>query len=335
MSIVRQTDGGAVREPEWLDAVLDGDPSGRVRPHVSGDLSTLLDVGPMFRRAVAGYDRFQVDTYVRWAEDELVAADRQREHLLARQLDTQAALAEARALLSHSAGGGQFLQVSRRIGSMLAAAADEAETIHAEAENHRSIAYAQAEVVVAEARRVLAEAGTEASGLLADAAAEVARMSAEAARVVAEAEQAGRDVRAEAAAHLDHARAVENAALEKAGQILQQAAAEALAARLNARAEIAGVLDTGREQRRRADAEAAAVRERLDRDAAARRAALLAEVADLERRRDVLRAELEAVPDPVVPSGGTLHLHARAYLERIQGRLGRPVATRGGERTAA
>ena len=37
----------------------------------------------MFGRAVAGYDRFQVDTYVRWAEDELATADREREHLMA------------------------------------------------------------------------------------------------------------------------------------------------------------------------------------------------------------------------------------------------------------
>jgi cell division septum initiation protein DivIVA len=346
MSMELQTDDEAARDVGALDAAMEA--PGRVRPNVSGDLTTLLEVGPMFRRTVAGYDRFQVDTYVRWAEDELVAADRQREHLLARQLDTQAALAEARALLEHSPTGAEFLRVSRRIGSMLATAADEAENIRAEAENHRSVAHAQAEVIAAEARRVLAEAGTQASGLLADAAAEVARMGAEATRVVAEAEQAGRDVRAEAAAQLDHAFAVEATAREEAGQIVQQAAAEAVAARLNARAEIARVLDTAREQRRRADAEAAALRERQDQDAAVRRAALLAEVTELEHRRDALRAELATGPEPVVRSPGARHLHAWAYLERIQGRLGRPIAIRGaatepaspvpvggGERTAA
>jgi hypothetical protein len=37
-------------------------------PNVSGDLPGLLEVGPMFRRSAVGYDRFQVDTYVQWAE---------------------------------------------------------------------------------------------------------------------------------------------------------------------------------------------------------------------------------------------------------------------------
>jgi hypothetical protein len=41
------------------------------RPHLSGDLPGVLTPAPMFRRTVAGYDRFQVDTYVRWAEDEI------------------------------------------------------------------------------------------------------------------------------------------------------------------------------------------------------------------------------------------------------------------------
>ena len=54
------------------------DPAGRTRPNVSGDLPTVLQAAPMFRRAVAGYDRFQVESYVQWAEDELAAADRER-----------------------------------------------------------------------------------------------------------------------------------------------------------------------------------------------------------------------------------------------------------------
>ena len=95
----------------------------RERPNVSGDLPTVLQAAPMFRRVVVGYDRFQVDTYVRWAEDELAAADREHEHLVARHLETRAELEEALELLSHSSGGGEFLQLSRRIGTMLAAAA--------------------------------------------------------------------------------------------------------------------------------------------------------------------------------------------------------------------
>ena len=44
------------------------------RPNVSGDLPTVFRAAPMFRRSLSGYDRFQVDTYVQWAEDELASA---------------------------------------------------------------------------------------------------------------------------------------------------------------------------------------------------------------------------------------------------------------------
>ena len=43
-------------------------PTDRTRPNVSGDLPTVFQIAPMFRRTVGGYDRFQVDTYVQWAE---------------------------------------------------------------------------------------------------------------------------------------------------------------------------------------------------------------------------------------------------------------------------
>src|SRR3954462_4269007 len=89
-----------------------GDDGARERPHLAGDLRSVLQARPMFRRAVLGYDRFQVDTYVQWAEDELATADREHEHLLARHLRTQAALDETRALLPHSSAAGEFLQVS-------------------------------------------------------------------------------------------------------------------------------------------------------------------------------------------------------------------------------
>jgi hypothetical protein len=343
MSIELHADGEAARDVGALDMVRGT--SDRAHPNVSGDLPAVLQVGPMFRRALAGYDRFQVDTYVRWAEDELVAADRQREHLLARQLETRAALAEARTLLSHSSAGGELLQVSQRIGAMLAAAADEAETIRAEADNHRSVACAQAEAVTTDARRVLAEAEAGAIRTLAQAASRATAMIVEAGRKVAEAEQAGRQVRAEAEAHLAEARAVESRALAQADRVRSRATEEVAAARLSAREEIVAMLGTGREERRRAYAEAAAVREALDREAVRRRAALLAETAELERRRDALRAELQTAPHPVGPPSGALHLHARAYLGRIQERLGRhapaggaapvPTSSRKAGRTAA
>ena len=312
------------------ESVRDHGTTGRARPNVSGDLPTMLQAGPMFRRTLAGYDRFQVDTYVRWAEDELVAADRQREHLLARSLETQAALEEARTLLSRSPAGGEFLQVSRRVGAMLADAADEAETIRAEADNFRSVACAQAAAVRDEARRSLAEAEARAIRTLAEAATRATAMIAEAGRTAAAAEQAARDVRAEADAHRAGARALEAGALADAERTRARGLEEASAARLSARAEVVRMLDTAREQRRRADAEATAVRERLDREATARRAALLAETAELERRRDALRAEPAPAADPAVPSPRFLHLPARAYLGRMQGRRGRNA-----QRTAA
>jgi cell division septum initiation protein DivIVA len=275
----------------------------------------------MFRRAVAGYDRFQVDTYVQWAEDELATADREHEDLVARHVRVQAALEEARQLLSHSSGGVEFLGLSRRIGSMLAAAADEAESMRAEAEADRSVAFAQAKSTVARAEQVLADAEAEAGRMLAEAAVDVEEMTVEAGRIVAEAEQTGRDARAEAVARLEEVRAIEQRAAEHAARIRRQAVEEAAAARLQVRDEVVRLLSTGREERRRADAEAAATRERLDRDTVARRASLVAEVEDLEHRRAALRTVLDRTAHPVVASSGTPHLHAGPYLQWIGNRL--------------
>jgi cell division septum initiation protein DivIVA len=287
---------------------------------VSGDLTTVFRAGPMFNRAVGGYDRFQVDTYVQWAEDELAVADREHEDLLSRHLTAQAALEEARQLLSHSAGGGEFLGLSRRIGSMLAAAADEAESMRAEGEADRSAASAQAQRMVAEAERTLADAEAEAGRLVAEAATAVTRMKARAGRIVAAAEKTVSDARAEAAARLEEVRAIEQRAGEQAERIRRQAVEEAVAARLQARDEVVRLLSTGREERRRADAEAAATRDRLDRDTAARRVSLLAEVESLEHRRAALCAELDRATE-VVASSGAPYLHGRRLLEWVRPRL--------------
>src|SRR3954447_4221191 len=147
MTVELQTD--ATSADAVLETAAGSVPPGRQRPNVSGDLPTVLEAAPMFRRTVAGYDRFQVDTYVRWAEDELATASREREHLMAAHLRTRAALDEANELLTHSAGGGELLQASRRIGSMLATAADEAADMHAEAQAARTAAEAEAERLVA------------------------------------------------------------------------------------------------------------------------------------------------------------------------------------------
>jgi hypothetical protein len=278
------------------------------RPNVSGDLPTVLQAGPMFRRAAVGYDRFQVDTYVRWAEDELVASDREREHLVTRCLRLQADLEESRQLLSHSAAGGEFLEVSRRIGALLATAADEAEGLHADAEADRSRASAQLEETFARAEQLLAEAATEANRLVSDAGTEAAGTIAEARRIAVEAEhraeQVRREARAEAETRLAGVRVRERQAAEQAELIRMQAVDAASAALAQARDEVVRMLATAREQRRRADAEAAAFRDRREVEAVTRSAALRAEVAALERRRTLLRAEVRRLTDAAADAAG-------------------------------
>jgi hypothetical protein len=307
MSDELQSDDGAVR------------PEGR--PNVSGDLQTLFRAAPLFRRSVAGYDRFQVDTYVQWAEEELATAEREREHLVTRLLRTRAAFQEARQLLSHSSEGGQFLRSSRRVGAMLAAAADEAESMRAEAEAERTAACAQAQRMAGDAEQVLADARARAEQVVAAAAAEVEEATAVAARLLDEAEQeAGRtvrDARAEADARLGKVAVIEQLAAEHAERLRRQASEEESAARLRARDEAVRMMTSARDERRRADDEAAAARERLDQEAAARRAWLLTEIEELERRRAALPADVQAAPDP----SGVDHLPVRRYVEQIHARL--------------
>jgi cell division septum initiation protein DivIVA len=321
MSVVELHAGDGAARPvsrrEAASAI--GSPDG-TRPNVSGDLPSLFRAAPMFRRAVAGYDRFQVDTYVEWAEDELATADREREHLMARHLSTRAALDEARELLSRSASGGEFLQVSRRIGAMLATAADEAESIRVEAQADRSAA-------AEEATRILADAGAEAQRVILETAGQSEAMTAEAGRILDEAERSGSEVRAEADARLEQARRMEQLAVEQAEQIRRQAVEEASAARLQARDDVVRILSTGREERRRADAEAAAMRDLLAEDARARCASLHAEISALEHRRSVLLAEIEAVAEAVAepvapPSGRPLDAQFRELVEKMRWRSG-------------
>ena len=318
MGIVElSSDDGVVQPGTSDEAEAVVEPRERERPNVSGDLPSLFRTAPMFRRAVAGYDRFQVDTYVEWAEDELATADREREHLVARHLSTRAALDEARLMLAHSAGGGELLQLSRRIGSMLAVAADEAESMRGEAAADRSAAAAAAQRMAADAERALAVAEAEVERLVREAAREVEAMSAEAGRMVDEAERTGSEARVEAEARLQKVRLMEKLAVERAAQIRQQAGSDAAAALARARDEVVRMLSTGRDERRRADAAAAAARELLERDLAARRTALRAEVAALEQRRAHLLAEVETPVEPVARTAGRpLDRHLRELRER-------------------
>ncbi|NYJ08270.1 hypothetical protein [Petropleomorpha daqingensis] len=283
-----------------MNAELDAD---RERPTLSGDLPTVLEAAPMFRRAPLGYDRFQVDTYVRWAEDELATAEREREHLEARQHRTSAALDDARELLSHSAGGADFLRLSRRMGTLLAAATDEAEEIRAEAEAHAARSAAEAE-------RALAEAGAEAAGIVAAAVGRAEELAARAGQLVAEADQTREDARAELAAHRTTARAVRQRADRHADQVRQRAEQDAAAALAQARQDVVALLSTGRDERRRADAAAAATRARLD-----------AEVERLEQRRAALLADLARIAERVPTAPVPQRRRVRGQLEWLRAHL--------------
>jgi cell division septum initiation protein DivIVA len=307
-------------DQSWSEPAPESDQD-RERPNVSGDLPALFQAAPMFRRTVAGYDRFQVDTYVRWAEDELATADREREHLVARHLATRAALDEARELLSHTPSGGAFLQVSPRIASMLASAADEAESMRAEAAAERSAASADAAQMLERAEQAVADAVAEAARMLAEAGTQAEGIAADAARVVEAAEQMRQDVQVAAEARIEAARAVELRAAEQAELVRLQAIEDAAASQVRARAEIVRMLGTAREQRRRTDDEAAAARERLDREAEARRAFLLAEVRGLENQRSALLAQFALLARPVgTPAPSRMDVQVRRVLERLSSR---------------
>jgi cell division septum initiation protein DivIVA len=320
-------------EDEAFSPFRAGEPDGHGRPNLSGDLPAVFQAAPMFRRAALGYDRFQVDTYVQWAEDELATAERERERLLTRQVETRAALEDARQLLAHSSSGAELLRISGRIGSMLAAAADEAEGMRAEAEGiraeaegmraeaegmraeaegMRTAASKAARCTVAEAERVLAESAAEAERIVATAAAQ-------AGQTIGAAEQIRSEARVEAAARREETAALHVRAAVEAQRLRQEAVEEASAARVQARSEIVAMLAAGREERRRADDAATALRQRLDLDAWTRRAAVLAEVDGLELRRTALEAEVELLAAPLAAAPGhRRHLPLRGLRDRLR-----------------
>ena len=243
MTIELQVDGRADGD---LGLLLPAEPVERTRPNVAGDLDTVLGSAPMFRRSIAGYDRFEVQSYVQWAETELATADRERELLLARQLETRAALDEARELLRHSAGGGEFLQLSRRIGTLMATAADEADAMRAEAAADRRAAATTAEETIAVARRRAAELAAQADRTLTEARAAAGALLEQARQSRDAAEETGVRARAEAEQRLEGVAAHERRAAEEADRLREQTATEAAAALLHARQEVVGLLDAGR-----------------------------------------------------------------------------------------
>lgn len=115
----------------------------------AGGLEQLFDRRPMFRRRHRGYDRFQVDEYVAWAEAELDAARRQCDYLLTRYGACTAQLEIARQAPRRSVSG----PVSERLGQMLRLASEEAQAITAAG--------------IDEAERIVTEARLEAEARLA------------------------------------------------------------------------------------------------------------------------------------------------------------------------
>ena len=121
-------EGGREGVSNDVDATVPGVLLPAVRPpDLDGGLDQLLDRRPMFRRRHRGYDRFQVDSYVAWAEAELDAARRQCDYLLSRYGACAAQLELARQAPRRSATG----PVSVRLGEMLRLASEEAEVITA------------------------------------------------------------------------------------------------------------------------------------------------------------------------------------------------------------
>jgi cell division septum initiation protein DivIVA len=121
----------------------------------TGVLDGLLDTRPVFRTRVNGYDRLQVDNYVTWAEDELAAARRAGDHLLARLTVCAAELAEYRRQPPPAPAptpiNPDLAAVSERVREILRLASDEAADIIQAAADEADQIVADAEVE-AEAR---------------------------------------------------------------------------------------------------------------------------------------------------------------------------------------
>ena len=202
------------------------------RPDVAGALDGLLTAAPVFRTAVRGYDRLEVDNYVAWAEAEIATARRETDDLMTRYGQASAELEIARRLLAQSPEGQELRHVSERMGQMLQMAADEASEITSSA--------------AADADRVLGEARADADARLRKAQ-EIKRVAVAAAdRIRQEAEQ----LRAQAAAELEEAR--RQAELHRR-EVIAQVRREAAAAAAAAQAQVADLQGEVQELQRRSD----------------------------------------------------------------------------------
>jgi cell division septum initiation protein DivIVA len=195
----------------------DPQPSGGTagpRPDVTGGLDGLLSTAPCFRTQVRGYDRFQVDNYVAWAESELATGRREIDHLLATYGVCSAELEISRRLLAQAPRGVDVSAVSDRVREMLQLASDEAT--------------AMIDAAREEADRLVAEARVEADARLRKAH-EIKELAAETADEMLD---HARRERADAATVLQRARAEAVRATTERDRLTAEAAeaAERLAA---------------------------------------------------------------------------------------------------------
>jgi cell division septum initiation protein DivIVA len=240
-------------------------------PAPAGDLDGLLDVRPVFRPRLGGYDRLQVDNYVTWAEDELAAARRAGDHLRSRFAVCAAELAELRRQPAPvpvpAAASTDLAAVSERVREILRLASDEAaEIIEAATE--------EADRIEADAR-LEAEARQQKTALLREAAVAMVEQLRE--RVVRE--------RAEAAAVLDSAQ-------REAAEMLRAAAVE----RDRLVAETAWLARDAEQAQQDRDTAAAV--------AAGRLLSVQDEVEDLRRQRDQAQESLRRLTHQI---GQALH----------------------------
>ncbi|WP_166509454.1 DivIVA domain-containing protein [Blastococcus sp. TF02-8] len=253
----------SVRRVEFVEnRVMDGEAAAGLPPEadaprpprLTGDLDTLLDHRPAFRGSVRGYDRLEVDNYVAWAEGELAAAQREREHLLDRIVAGATELEISRRLLAERPQGRAV--VSDRVGEVLRLAEDQAAQVMAAAD--------------ADAARVLADARLEADARLRKAH-EIKELAADVADQLRA--DAQRD-RAEAAAVLAQAHRGAEVLLQEAAEERERLAAQAVADRERIAAEVADL-------HRQRDAARAALRELTDRIGEALRAVGVADPDEL------------------------------------------------------
>ena len=156
----------------------------------AGDLDALLEPRPLFRGALRGYDRLQVDNYVAWAETELLAVRRANDELLSRYGACSAELEISRRLLACSPAGREQVRTSERVGEILRLAADEAarltEAGAADGDRLRAEARAEADALLRRARQVRDDAVADCERMRAEA--EEARAAAEEELTLAHAE---------------------------------------------------------------------------------------------------------------------------------------------------